>query len=91
MSEDVALDKAELMLFTESDSVLVSSGYTNSKGEFSFTVEPGDYKILAFKDDFTTAWVRYISVKDNTVAVKVELVPEVFEEDKKNSKEDDCD
>lgn len=90
-SENQSVDNAELMLFSESDTVMIHMGYTNDKGEYAFKVEPGDYKLLTSKPDYSTVWVRYISVKDNNVVVNVELVPEAFKEGKKTTTEEECD
>ncbi len=86
-----ALAGAEVALVDAASNVALSRVYSGADGEFAFTVEPGTFNVGAFKADYSTRWVKAITVGDDDVAIRLEMTNKAFAEDHSGVAESDCD
>lgn len=91
MDEGEPVAQAHVILMRDENNVIVDKSDTNDKGEYRFSVTAGSYKLMSFKEEYATAWVKDISVSDNDVPVDIQLTPEVFVENGQSTSSDDCD
>jgi len=87
----VPVGQAEVLLVNAANGVIEQSTSTDVKGRFHFTVEPGVFKVGAFKREHTTAWTRKVEVQQQDVSLHIELTPRVFLDGATDSSEPDCD
>lgn len=78
--ENEPVEKAEIMLVNADTKGVIKRVYSTADGAFQFTVDPGRFNVGVFKSEYTTAWVKGITVQLDDVSIRVELVNEAFAE-----------
>ena len=91
MDEGEPVTQAHVTLMSAENNIVVDKSTTNDKGEYRFSVSAGTYKLMSLKEEYATTWVKDISVSDADVSVDIQLTPEVFVENGKNTNSGDCD
>ena len=83
-----ALSDVEVMLVSAKSGVVLHRAYTDTTGEFSFTVDIGSYNVGTFKPEYASAWQKGIVV-DADVSIRIEMEPKAFS-DEGETASDDC-
>ncbi len=87
--EGEAIGQVEIVLVNTANSVVLDKTRSMPDGSFSFSVEPGRFKVGAFKSDYTTVWLKGIDVDTDDVEIRIELEPKVFADPYAGTSDDD--
>ncbi len=91
LDEDEPVPMAEVMLMDANSNVLIKRVQTDSGGGYRIEVDPGVYKLRAYKEAYIYTWVKDVAVDGKDVVVDIAMTPEAFAENSSAPASDDCD